>query len=188
VTDADLLDVFRGTSDPVLSTAEVADSVPIKRRGVLSRLRSLEADGDLDSKQIGGRNTVWWVIGESDEKRRESDPVGSVGDRSDSVDRREDAAEAGGSDRALDEALSDLDTTDERREAVRACVEYLRKHGEGQKSDFVDAVYPDHPARYESAGGWWNTIGKEYLKAVAEGYDPLTPPPKEGSHTWRFDP
>ena len=61
VTDKDLLDVFRQTNDPVLSTAEVADEIPIQRRGTLRRLRSLEADGDLDSKSIGGRNTVWWL-------------------------------------------------------------------------------------------------------------------------------
>ena len=61
VTDEDLLDVFRSTSDPVLSTAEVADAVPIKRRGTLNRLQALEEDGELESKQIGGRNTVWWT-------------------------------------------------------------------------------------------------------------------------------
>jgi len=43
VTDEDLLDVFRSTSDPVLSTAEVADAVPIKRRGTLNRLQDREA-------------------------------------------------------------------------------------------------------------------------------------------------
>jgi len=54
VTDDDLLDVFRSTSDPVLSTAEVAEQVPIKRRGTLNRLQSLEEDGALERKQIGG--------------------------------------------------------------------------------------------------------------------------------------
>ena len=62
VTDADLVDVFRSTTDPVLSTAEVADAVPIKRRGTLNRLRDLEDAGRLASKQIGGRNTVWWLL------------------------------------------------------------------------------------------------------------------------------
>ncbi len=65
VTDKDLLDVFRSTSDPVLSTAEVADAVPIKRRGTLNRLQVLEEDGHLESKLIGGRNTVWWLVDEA---------------------------------------------------------------------------------------------------------------------------
>ena len=61
VTDSDILDVFQNTPDPVLSTAEVANALPIKRRGTLNRLRSLEEAGGLESKEIGGRNTVWWV-------------------------------------------------------------------------------------------------------------------------------
>jgi DNA-binding Lrp family transcriptional regulator len=51
VTDEDLLDVFRSTSDPVLSTVEVADAVHIKHRGTLNRLQALEEDGKLESKQ-----------------------------------------------------------------------------------------------------------------------------------------
>lgn len=66
VTDDDLLGVFRSTSDPVLSTAEVADAVPIKRRGTLNRLQALEEDGELENKQIGGRNTVWWLVDAED--------------------------------------------------------------------------------------------------------------------------
>lgn len=61
VTDSDILDVFQNTRDPVLSTAEVAQALPIKRRGTLNRLRSLEEAGELESKEIGGRNTVWWT-------------------------------------------------------------------------------------------------------------------------------
>ncbi len=63
VTDEDLLNVFQSTTDPVLSTAEVSEQVPIKRRGTLRRLRGLEDGGQLESKQIGGRNTVWWLSG-----------------------------------------------------------------------------------------------------------------------------
>jgi len=61
VTDQELLGVFRDRDDPVLSTSEVADAVPIQRRGTLTRLRELEEQGSLESKQIGGRNTVWWL-------------------------------------------------------------------------------------------------------------------------------
>ena len=190
VTDEDLLDVFRETSDPVLSTAEVADAVPIKRRGTLNRLQTLEEDGELESKQIGGRNTVWWFVGGEritpDERAREEDAekAREVRDR-----RREDTAEAPESNRAdtaLEDALAGLDTTADRRDAVRACVEHLREQGTAQKSGFVDAVYPEHPAGFGSSGGWWNKIGKEYLGAVAEDVDVIAPPAGEGSHTWRY--
>ncbi len=66
VSDEDLLDVFQSTFDPVLSTAEVADAVPIKRRGTLNRLQALEEDGEIESKRIGGRNTGWWLVDERD--------------------------------------------------------------------------------------------------------------------------
>ena len=66
VTDEEILDVFRATDDPVLSTAEVAESLPIERRSVFNRLQQLEEDGLLESKEIGGRNRVWWVS-DSDE-------------------------------------------------------------------------------------------------------------------------
>jgi hypothetical protein len=69
VTDDELLQLFREAVDPVLSTAEVAEQVPLARRSVYDRLNALREEGRLDGKQIGGRNTVWWlpVIGTGDE-------------------------------------------------------------------------------------------------------------------------
>ena len=61
VPDEDILSVLREADDPVLSTAEVADRLPIERRSTLNRLRSLEEQELVESKQIGGRNTVWWL-------------------------------------------------------------------------------------------------------------------------------
>jgi len=78
VTDDELLDVFRSTDDPVLSTAEIAEPVPIQRRSVLNRLRKLEDLGLLDSKTIGGRNTVWWLTGEVSVKARDWTEHGKI--------------------------------------------------------------------------------------------------------------
>ena len=61
VPDDDILDVFRATTDPALGTAEVADALPIGRRGTYNRLVSLREQGLLMSKQIGERNTLWWL-------------------------------------------------------------------------------------------------------------------------------
>lgn len=61
VTDDEILQLFRETGDPVLSTAEVAERLPIKRSATYKRLSSLRDGGQLTGKQIGGRNTVWWV-------------------------------------------------------------------------------------------------------------------------------
>lgn len=74
VDDQQILDVLREHPDPVLSTAEVADQLPIKRRGSLNRLRDLEGDGEVVSKQIGGRNTVWWLAPETDQAKPLAEP------------------------------------------------------------------------------------------------------------------
>lgn len=61
VTDDELIAVFQETKDPVLSTAEVSEQVSLTRRSVYDRLASLKDEGKLDGKQIGGKNTVWWI-------------------------------------------------------------------------------------------------------------------------------
>ena len=71
VTDEEILSLFRESQDPVLSTAEVAEQVPLKRRATYNRLRSLADEGRLENKQIGGRNTVWWLA-ESEKLRPRS--------------------------------------------------------------------------------------------------------------------
>lgn len=61
VSDEEILDVFRGANDPVLIASEVAEELPIGRRGVYKRLESLAENGELGKKKIGGRGTVWWL-------------------------------------------------------------------------------------------------------------------------------
>ena len=61
VPDNDILEVFRATTDLALGTAEVADALPIGRRATYNRLTSLCEQGLLISKQIGERNTIWWL-------------------------------------------------------------------------------------------------------------------------------
>lgn len=93
VADEDILELFRESDDPVLSTVEVADELPVDRRRVLDRLHQLAETEKLDSKKIDGQSIVWWLVGESDE----SDPSGEIGgspettlDREDeTLDRRE---------------------------------------------------------------------------------------------------
>jgi hypothetical protein len=148
VSDSDLLDVFRSTTDPVLSTGEVADAVPIKRRGVLNRLRSLEDAGELESKQIGGRNTVWWERRET----AESDARADAGrDATETPPDTGDDAHDTESDTLEDRARDRIDTLDlagtgtdyeRRRDAVLKMYEHLRERpGERvSKGDFADLL------------------------------------------------
>jgi len=61
VTDEELLQLFHEATDPVLSTAEVAERVTLARRSVYDRLKALRDEGRLEGKTVGGRTTVWWV-------------------------------------------------------------------------------------------------------------------------------
>jgi len=196
VTDEGLLDVFRSTSDPVLSTAEVADAVPIKRRGTLNRLQALEEDGALESKQIGGRNTVWWLVDErdvSDTDRRSpttADPA--------PVDEEHDTPPEAPESDAVDDALEDVDFPAGReREACSAAVyaarDYLRDHGPATKREIVAEVMPEHPLGYDVdgalekveagdryRGAWWRRVVKPGLKAL-----PDVEAPARGASEWR---
>jgi predicted ArsR family transcriptional regulator len=59
-TDEEILAVFRSSSDPVLTTGEVASEFDITHRGVRDRLEKLEEGGKLESKKVGARGKVWW--------------------------------------------------------------------------------------------------------------------------------
>lgn len=61
VTDDEILQLFQETDDPVLSTAEVTEQLPIKRSATYKRLSAIRDDGQLTGKDIGGRNTIWWI-------------------------------------------------------------------------------------------------------------------------------
>jgi len=196
-TDEDLLDVFRSTSDPVLSTAEVADAVPIKRRGTLNRLQALEEDGALESKQIGGRNTVWWLVDErdvSDTDRRSP----ATADPAPVDEARDTPPEAPESDVVVD-ALEDVDFPAGRESeacaaAVYAARDYLREHGAATKRDLVAEVMPEHPLGYDVdgalekveagdryRGAWWRRVVKPGLKAL-----PDVEAPARGASEWRY--
>ncbi|MCQ4334993.1 FaeA/PapI family transcriptional regulator [Natronomonas sp. F2-12] len=60
ITDDNILAVFRSSSDPVLTTSEVASEFEITHRGVRDRLDQLEQKGQLKSKNVGARAKVWW--------------------------------------------------------------------------------------------------------------------------------
>ena len=66
VSDGELLEIFREAEDPALTATEVAGQVSIARRSVYDRLKKLEDSGELRSKKVGGRTTVWWYPGHTD--------------------------------------------------------------------------------------------------------------------------
>lgn len=60
ITDSEILAVFRSTSDPVLTTGEVASQLDITHRAVRDRLEKLDDNKRIKSKKVGARAKVWW--------------------------------------------------------------------------------------------------------------------------------
>ena len=188
VSDSDLLDVFRDTTDPVLSTGEVADAVPIKRRGVLNRLRGLEDAGELESKQIGGRNTVWWVGAESDTPNMSDglpsgpgdvtrDTVGEDAARADAEGTTpkppgDPPADTHGAESERTPGMIDLgtlsfdrDLTDARRSHLEAWLRHAAGVGGVSKSDFEDWWTDErHGETGYNAGSFWEAFAKAAMK------------------------
>jgi len=60
VTDEEILRALRDMADPVSTSSELADELPINRAGVYKRLTQLESDGHVDGKKIGP-GKAWWI-------------------------------------------------------------------------------------------------------------------------------
>jgi len=142
-----------------LTASDIMEAVGCSRRTAHNKLNELVERDVLRTRKVGSRSRVWWVPME----RPRSD--------------------AGVSPAAL---VEDVDlpgtgkTLEARREALLAAYEYLQEYPEAKKSDFLQDVFPDHPAGFETAGGWWNAV----QPALAEL--PGVDPPQERGHIWHF--
>lgn len=63
VSDQELLSIIRESDDPVVTATEIAEQIEIGRRSTYDRLVKLEERGEVRSKKVGGRTTVWWAPG-----------------------------------------------------------------------------------------------------------------------------
>jgi predicted ArsR family transcriptional regulator len=61
VSDRTLLDSFEVSRGPVSTTSDIAEEVGLSLDAVRIRLRQLEEEGTVESKQVGARATVWWI-------------------------------------------------------------------------------------------------------------------------------
>lgn len=74
VTDEDILEVFKQSTDPFLATSEVAEQIKITERGTRNRLDHLHEDGELNRKQIGKPHLYWLPTdGSNEETENETD-------------------------------------------------------------------------------------------------------------------
>jgi DNA-binding Lrp family transcriptional regulator len=135
ITPEDVEAVFDTRDDVAepLTASEIGEELNCTRRTALNKLNTLQEDGAVESKKVGGRARVWWL------------PI----DRSDRDGHTEDTetvetdAPAGGATGTLFYDIdlpSDGANLEARRDAVQTIYEYLKEHGSGRKSDFADVV------------------------------------------------
>lgn len=74
----------------------------------------------------------------------------------------------------------DEDLVERRRVAVGAAVAFLREVEEAKRSEFVEALYDQYPAGYDSPDAWWECV-KEGLRQV-DRVDPAG----ESKRTWGY--
>jgi len=188
VADEDILDVFRATSDPVLSTSEVAEEFSIHKNEIVTRLRILKDQGDLEGKQVSEGTTVWWlpIVGttptrEIDEglPMREDDVTRMTVDTLDeSVYRSVD----------IEAALDEIDTpgsgqeAEKREQALREAYEYLIDNGSATRGDFKNLLGNDVGFTGGFSSWWISYINARDALASLPGVEP----PAEGEDIWQY--
>lgn len=155
LADDALLAPFRQTDDPVLTTAEVGDSVPFRRVLTVEGLDRLASEGVLECKQVGD-GTVWWLPGYTETNERRGPMPGATREYE------------GGLPPELENAISMLSAPSEpERAAVYATCHYLSEHGPASPETLRDEVYVDNPAESDDAESWWRQCIRPALAALA---------------------
>ncbi len=160
------LEIFEQRDDygrPV-TASDVMEALDCSRRTAHNKLNKLVERDELRTRKVGARGRVWWR------------PI-------ERLPSRETAETMPGE---LREPLNEVDlpgtgeTLEARRQALLAAYEYLIEHPSAKKSDFLENVYPEHPAGFETEDGWWNAI-QPALKQF-----PGVDPPEEQGKIWKF--
>lgn len=103
---------------------------------------------------------------------------------------RSDAALAGTDANRPGEEITDLDAlevpgrdealVERRRSAIGAALALLRERETARRSDFVDELYEEYPAGYETADSWWSCI-KRGLRQIDRVL-----PARDDRRVWEF--
>lgn len=186
----DVLGVFDAVRGPVITSSDVADQLDCTTEAARQKLRRLYDQGEVDKRKTG-RVVVWWHTGGTPPTpaERTSEVQGSIETSLDEDRPGEDIGEtADETPETLDDAIAAVDTpgsgeTREKREqALRDAYEYLRAHGQAQRSDFKDLL-GDEVGYSGGFRSWWTNYvkAKDALKQL-----PDVDAPAEGEHTWYY--
>lgn len=177
---------FPGMSDTTISLPEeIADELyERKSRGesyadVIREL--LEQDGEAESVPERRETST---AGKADASDRGDTTAGAAGTE---------AAEAQGDNDLIDAVAEDVlpgtgAKLEERREALRATVRYLRNHGEATPNDFRTDVYPEHKAQYTNGNNpsrsWWKNCIYKGLAELADRSVAVEKADTSGTWSW----
>ena len=144
-TTEKVLSVFRERADQAkpLTANDVMDALGCSRRTAHDKLDALVERGVLETRKVGARSRIWWVPLPRRTEERPAIPRDPV------VEIRIANADLPGSGELLTR----------RREALRAAYEYLVEHPDTDPGAFLNEVFPEHPAGYDTADEWWDAIG-----------------------------
>lgn len=150
--------VERIREDPVAEDAGVLGSVEVDRLDELSRRAVAKTRKRLDRDVETGLEYT-----------------SSTGLAADDVRPGEDVVDL----ESLSVRGRSAELVERRREVAGHAIAFLRDQGRARRSDFVEALYEQYPAGYETTDSWWRCL-KEALKQV-DAIDG-----GEGSRVWRF--
>jgi hypothetical protein len=154
VKDEDIIEVFWNAETPILSTSEIAEELPITKRGTFDRLSKLEEEEKISSKIFpagGAEVRLWWhnTVTEVPQAWSQSSPTSNkIG-----IEVVDNLNLAG-----------DGDTLKKRRHAVSTVFKYLFIKGEAQSSELRNVAWAANTNNtYGSQDGLWNNCVSKAL-------------------------
>jgi len=149
------------------TATEIAEAVEGGAVALADTLEHLRERGALASKTVGDADVRIWYP-----------PAGS-----------ESAPPTDDDPEEIDEIVAELDVpgTSEmmrqwRRDAIREAVEFLREHRRATAAEIRDDVFEAHPAGYDDAYVWWETVRPRLAEL------PGVETPTEEDDAWRYVP
>lgn len=137
-------------------------------------------------------DVIWQLLEEEsgDEPRDSSSPVEQTPPSEPADTRRDETETEPAEPLSLEDRLDIIDVPGsgekevQRREAVRAAVDYIQEHGGATPADLKDDVYPDHTGDYASGRSWWKNCVYPALRELAESDDRLEKADQSGRWSW----
>lgn len=65
-TDKELIQLFRDSDQPVLTSNDITEAFDISQQGAYKRLQQLYDEGVIGRRKVGSSAVVWWLVDQSE--------------------------------------------------------------------------------------------------------------------------